>query len=676
MVLSKESSQKKDKKRFSELSKRILKHRELYHGLDNSEISDEKYDQFVKEYLELQEKWPDLQKESSLAVGHKPLSQFTKVKHAQPMLSLQNSFSEEDIIRFDTQIEKRLSKSISYFCEPKLDGLAIEIIYKDGVYVRALTRGDGVTGEDVTKNVAEIESLPKKLKTRNPPSLLEIRGEIVILKKDFEKLNTNQKKNKNKIFSNARQAAAGSIRQLDAKIIKERFLKVFAYSHGAIDGLQITSQDEFIKTLEGFGIPTINIFKKHKGLLKICKNHQEVMDHFKKIKLLRDELEYEIDGTVIKVNDFKDRRVLGDIARSPRWATAIKLVPEQAETQIKNIIIQVGRTGALTPVAIMTPVNIGGTLVSQATLHNQNEINRKDVRIGDTVIIQRAGDVIPEIVEVNQSKRKSNAKKFKLPKKCPVCQTPAKQEENEMVSRCPNSSCKARIKKNFIHFVSRRAMNIEKLGASITEDLLDKELIKNFSDIYKLKKENLLQLNRQGDKSTENILKSIEASRYCSLSTFIYSLGIRFVGEQTAKDLAHHFKDINTFLKTTEKELLEVKGFGPKVVESILQSTHNKNFKYEVKRLNSELKIQASSQKKHRGLDGIQFVITGTLSVPRSQARQFIEDHGGKVVATVTKETNFLITEEPEATSSKAKQAQKNKVPIISWENTVKRANA
>lgn len=656
-------------KRHEELKKIISQHDYNYYVLDRPTISDYDYDMLFEELLNIEkvEKNLDLTDSPSQRVGGKPLSAFEKATHRLPMLSLANSYSPEDIFDFDERVKKFLNSSdgIEYLCEPKFDGLSMELVYEDGVFTKALTRGDGTVGEDVTQNIRTIKSIPLKLDMKNPPELLEVRGEVLIFKEDFAKLNEAQQENGQATFANPRNAAAGTVRQLDSKISASRPLRFFAYALGATDGVSFQSQDEVEDFFAKNGIPTVQLMKPE--LVQICKGPEAVVEYYHKIEKLRPNLPFDIDGVVIKVNSLSLQEDLGLVARSPRWATAAKFKPEQAFTIIEDIIVQVGRTGALTPVAIMTPVKVGGVTVTNATLHNQDEINRKDIRVGDTVIIQRAGDVIPEVVSVVTEKRPSHSKPFHMPTSCPACDSEVVKIEGEVVTRCVNPLCIAVVKESLKHFVARRAMNIDKVGDRLIETLVDHKLLCGFSDFYKLSKDQILSLDRQGEKSTENILKSIDNSKSPTLARFIFALGIRFVGEQTGKHLADHFITIDNFLQAKEEDLLQVPEIGPKVAKSILSWTSNKKLVHEIhemERLGVKIKNPVRSQE--GSLSGKSFLITGTLPVRRDDAKELIEKNGGKILSSVSSKLNFLVVgEDP---GSKVEKAQNLGVKIISWE--------
>jgi DNA ligase (NAD+) len=682
---------------YEKLKNQILEHDHLYHVLDQPVITDQEYDRLFKELLEFEEKFPEVRgvDSPSQRVGNQPLDAFEKVSHRTPMLSLSNSYSIDDILAFDERVKKVLDKNddVEYFCEPKFDGLAMELIYQEGILNCALTRGDGTTGENVTQNIRTIKSVPLRLKSENPPKLLEVRGEILMWKENFKKLNESQQEAGQVPFANPRNAAAGTVRQLDPKITATRPLRFYAYASGVIEDKKIEAiptHSELENYLHLVGFPTIglskdktfNEFEKRIGKLpakakknpdslglgRICKSAEEAKEYYRLIDEIRHELPFDIDGIVIKVNRFALQKQLGFVARSPRWATAAKFKPEQATTQVEDIQIQVGRTGALTPVAIMTPVKVGGVTVSNATLHNQEEIERKDIRISDWVVIQRAGDVIPEVVSVILDKRSKNSKPFQMPKKCPVCNQEVVQEEGEVIPRCVNLFCPAILKGSLQHFASRRAMNIDGLGDRILDQMVEMKLVQSFSDLYKLTIDDVLSLERQGQKSAQNIIDSIDSSRKPTFARFIYALGIRFVGEQTAKTLAKHYKDISSLLETTEEELTALDDIGPTVAEAVLQTFKQKRFAKEVEKIiengvdiQYETKKQASILLKDKT-----FVITGTHPIERSKIEEMIEENGGKISSSVSKKTSYVLAgDDP---GSKIEKARTLGVAIIDWD--------
>lgn len=655
--------------KYEKLKAEVRRHDHLYYVLDRPELSDFDYDQLWKELLDYEKAHPELDRSDSptLRVGGPALEIFSKVNHRIPMLSLSNSYSVEDIEDFDGRVKKVLGQTedVEYFVEPKLDGLALEVIYEKGLLVRALTRGDGVTGEDVTHNVRTIRSIPLRLDLEKPPELLEVRGEALMAKDDFLRLNENQQEQGLMTFANPRNAAAGTIRQLDPKIAASRPLKFFAYGLGAIEGVEFKTQEDLESYFKKVGLPVIEPFKKSPLRIKAV-GPAQVIEHYQAIEGLRRNLPFEIDGIVVKVNSFRLQNDLGLVARSPRWATAAKYKPEQAETLIEEIFVQVGRTGVLTPVARMTPVKVGGVTVTNATLHNLEELQRKDVRPGDTVVVHRAGDVIPEIVSVLLDKRPKSSKAFQMPKNCPECKSAVEKLEGEVAHRCTNPVCPAVTRESLKHFVSRRAMNIEKLGEKLIDALFEAQLVQKFSDLYKLKKSDLLSLERQGEKSAENIIESIQKSKHPILPRFIFALGLRFVGEQTAKLLADHFGTIDRFLEATQEELLLVPEIGPKVAESILRSTRNSEFQKEVRRLIANgVDIKAPTRNLGGPLSGFSFLITGTLPVKRDQATQEIEQSGGKMLGSVSSKLSYLVVgDDP---GSKVEKARDLGVKTIDW---------
>lgn len=680
---------------MEELRKLIEEHDYKYYVLDRPEITDFEYDQLLKRLLDLERTHPEYQSASSPTsrVGGKPLDAFIKADHRLPMLSLANTYDTEEIRQFDERVRRALggAASVSYFCEPKLDGLAIELIYEQGHLVRALTRGDGTTGEDVTQNVRTIKSVPLHLRSSRPaPQLVEVRGEIVIFKEDFKRLNEQTEDAGLQTFANPRNAASGSIRQLDPAIASKRPLRMFCYAPGALDGIDVQSQEEWFHFLGKWRLPHVhfNTLDEIKRLAEsvdpdapeitsylnvgvplaaLCNGPDEIVDYYNLIGRLRHHLPFDIDGVVIKVNRLDQQAELGLISRSPRWATAAKFKPEQSSTRVVDIHVQVGRTGALTPVAIMEPVKVGGVTVTHATLHNKDELQRKDVRIGDTVIVHRAGDVIPEIVSVVFEKRPASSIPFLMPSHCPSCSMPVHQVEGEVTTRCLNPFCPSIINESLKHFVSKRAMNIDKLGDKIIEQLTREGLVKSFSDIYTLSKNDLLALERQGEKSASRLIDSIEASKSTTLSRLIYALGIRFVGEATAKSIANHYGTLDRFLKTSETELLTISDIGPKVASSIMNFLNDPQMRKEVDRLLRQgLEIQAPPKKPAHGpLLGATIVVTGTLPLDRDKVKDLITQSGGKSSSSVSKKTSYvLVGEDP---GSKATKAQELGVPILSW---------
>lgn len=661
------------KTRYEQLKKQIQEHDYNYHVLDRPTISDYDYDKLFAELLKIEAAHPDWQTPDSpsLRAGAAPLKEFRKVDHRKPMLSLSNSYNSEDLVEFDERIKKFLlqENDIEYFCEPKFDGLAVELIYENGIFTTALTRGDGRTGEDVTTNIRTMKSVPLKLASKKPPKLLEVRGEVLMFKKDFIRLNENQEEQGQQVFANPRNAAAGTLRQLDSKIAASRPLKFFAYGLGEVVGVDFTTHKSIEDYLHEQSFPTpVNY-------AEVCSDVKKVVHYYEKIDSQRPTLPFDIDGIVVKVNSLRLQDDLGLVARSPRWATAAKFKPEQAQTTIEQIVVQVGRTGALTPVAIMKPVKVGGVTVTNATLHNQEEIQRKDVREKDTVIIQRAGDVIPEVVSVVHDLRPQGSKAFVMPKKCPACQSEVSKEEDEVVYRCTNPLCPAVVKESLKHFVSRRAMNMEKVGDRLVEIFVEQGLVSQFSDFYRLKKEQILALDRQGEKSADNIIKSIEDSKDTTLARLIYSLGIRFVGEQTAKHLADHFQTIDALKDASLEQLLEVPEIGPKVAHMIEKWFSNKSLAAEIPALKKLGVTWSGPQRTMDGsLTGMSFLVTGTLPVKRDEAHALIEKNGGKLLSSVSSKLSYLVVgDDP---GSKVEKAEKLGVKTISWEELLQLSKA
>jgi len=679
-------------KQVEKLREEIRRRDYQYYVLDQPEISDQEYDRLYKELLELEKAHPECVTPDSPTqrVAGAPLEAFEKVQHRIPMLSLSNSYSIEEVRAFDERVRKFLQTDdmVRYFCEPKFDGLAIELCYEHGRMTCALTRGDGTTGENVISNIRTVRTIPQRLPTN--AKLLEVRGEVLMFKNDFKTLNEAQQEAGVVPFANPRNAAAGSIRQLDPRITAGRPLRMFAYAPGVIEGMTFKSQAEFETKIAELGLPTVGVADpdesidefiertirqlKEKGrrppLARLCRGADEAVAYYGLIEKIRHVLPFDIDGIVVKVDSFRLQEELGFVARSPRWAVAAKFQPEQAETIVREIAVQVGRTGALTPVAIMEPVRVGGVTVTNATLHNQDEIDRKDVRVGDTVVIQRAGDVIPEVVRVVLEKRPKDSKPFHIPKNCPICHQPAEKAEDEVVSRCVNPLCPAILRESLKHFAARRAMNIERLGDRMIETLVDTGLVRSFSDLYRLKQEQIMELERQGEKSASNLIESIDNSRKTTLPRLIFALGIRFVGEATAKDLARAFGDIDHLKEATLEQLLDVEGIGPKVAESVVKGFSSKTLRHEISEL-EKLGVHYEPVKKTAAATGSQslaekkFVITGTLPLGRDEVKDLIEAHGGQVMGSVSKKTDYLLA--GEEAGSKLQKAEELGVPILDW---------
>jgi len=657
---------KKIAQRISELREQLNHHSYQYYVLDDPEIPDAEYDRLYRELQSLEQEYPDLITTDSPTqrVGDKPLDGFAEVKYEVPMLSLDNVFNEEELEEFNTRIQQKLDtdEDIVYAAEPKLDGLAVSLLYEKGLLVRAGTRGDGTTGEDITQNVRTIHSIPLRLMGEHIPSLLEVRGEVFMPKAGFEKLNQLAREKGEKVFVNPRNAAAGSLRQLDPRITAQRPLSMYCYAVGQIESeLQLQTHSEMLDQLQLWGLPLCRERQLVTGV-------QACLDYYRQMSEKRASLPYEIDGIVYKVNSLKLQRELGFVARAPRWAIAHKFPAEEEITRVNAIEFQVGRTGAITPVARLEPVFVGGVTVSNATLHNMDEVRRKDVRVGDQVIIRRAGDVIPEIVKVVPGSRKHGARPVRLPEQCPVCGSDIEQEEGEAVARCSGGLfCSAQRKESIKHFASRKAMDIEGLGDKLVEQLVDEGLIEHVSDLYSLDVEALSQLERMGKKSAQNLLQALEKSRHTSLARFIYALGIREVGEATAQTLAQHFTTLEALRAADEESLQQVEDVGPVVASHIVRFFHQPhNLEVIDKLLAAGIewdKIEAAKVEQQT-LQGKTFVLTGTLTeMTRDQAKKALQARGAKVTGSVSKKTDYVVA--GDKPGSKAAKAEQLGVPIL-----------
>ncbi|MFB3884410.1 MAG: NAD-dependent DNA ligase LigA [Thermodesulfobacteriota bacterium] len=644
------------KKRVENLREEIEYHNYRYYILDQPEISDAQYDRLMRELEEIEAEYPELRTPNSPTqrVGASPLEEFEIVRHSIPMLSLANAFDESEARDFDKRVKKFLgsSEDLTYVAEPKLDGLAVELVYERGQFTVGSTRGDGVNGEDITQNLRTIKTIPLQLIRREipVPGRLEVRGEVIMQLNKFRALNRRREERGEPPFANPRNAAAGSVRQLDPKITAERPLEIYCYGLGEVRGRTFKTHGEILQTLARWGLRTNPHIRK-------CRSINEVLEYYHEMNEKRENLPYEIDGIVIKVDRLDLQTKLGEIARSPRWALAFKFQPKQETTRILDIKAQVGRTGALTPVALMEPVRIGGVEVSRATLHNQDEIDRLDVRVGDTVLIQRAGDVIPEVVQVITSKRTGSEKKFRMPSKCPVCGADVIKEE--AIHRCIGLDCPAQLKGRIRHFASKRAMDIEGLGVKLIDQLVDKGLVKDVADIYYLKKGDLVALERMADKSAQNIIDAVEASKEKPLSKFLYALGIRHVGETTAEDLARHFSRLDEFFNLTEEDLMEVEGIGPEVAASAYQFFRDKKNRDSIERLKKAgVKVIEPKTEEKAKLAGKVFVFTGALKTfGRDEARNLVESLGGMSASSVSKKVDFVVVgEDPGSKFDKAKE--------------------
>jgi len=660
------------KNKIQELIEKISTFDYQYYVLDNPSISDFEYDKIFRLLIDLENKNPELIRPDSPSqrVGGKALDAFESVIHRQAMLSLNNAFEEDELMAFDKRIKDDIGISeVEYAVEPKFDGLAITLTYENGIFVQGATRGDGYTGENVTHNLKTIRSIPTKLNHTNPPKILEVRGEVLMLKKDFELLNQKQESLGEKKFANPRNAAAGSLRQLDPRITATRPLTFFSYGLGVCEpNLNLKTHTETIQLLKQFNLPISDLSSSVKGVMGL-------QSFYAKVLKLRDTLAYDIDGVVYKVNSFNYQSELGFVSRAPRWAIAHKFPAEEALTEILDINVQVGRTGAITPVARLKPVFVGGVTVTNATLHNEDEMIRKDVHIGDTVSVRRAGDVIPEIVRVLVDKRPKTIKKFKMPTECPECGSPLIRIDDEAIIRCSGGLiCPAQQKQSIIHFASRKAMDIEGLGDKSVEQLVNVGLIQGLPDIYKLELEQLVSLDRMAEKSSQNLLDAIEKSKLTSLPRFIYALGIRNVGESTAKDLAGFYGDLYEIMNQTEESLQLVPDIGPTVAKSISDFFRQTKSREVIESLIS-LGVHWPKYDIKKSASGIfatkTFVLTGTLpSMSREEAKSIIEMNGGKVVGSVSKKTDYVVAGSD--AGSKLATAQELGVKIISQQELLK----
>ncbi|WP_096187020.1 NAD-dependent DNA ligase LigA [Evansella halocellulosilytica] len=650
------------KKEIDRLTDQLNDYAHHYYVLDKPKVSDAEYDQLLSELVTLEEKHPNLKRDDSPSerVGGEPLDHFKKVQHAIPMLSLSNAFNEQDLRDFHRRAEQGLGHAPTYSCELKIDGLAVTLKYENGRFIQGATRGDGTIGEDITSNLKTIASIPLRLKE---DVTIEVRGEAFMPKRSFERLNEAKEKNGEQLFANPRNAAAGSLRQLDPKIAAKRNLDIFIYSIGQIEGKEIESHHEALDYVASLGFKT-NDQHQH------CETIDEVVEYCEGWLDKRADLPYEIDGIVIKVDSLRDQEQLGFTAKSPRWATAFKFPAEEVVTSLLDIELSVGRTGVVTPTAILEPVSVAGTTVKRASLHNEDLIREKDLKLGDKVTIKKAGDIIPEVVNVLTEQRKGDERDFSMPTQCPECGSELVRIEGEVALRCVNPKCPAQIREGLIHFVSRNAMNIDGLGERVITQLFVHELVEDVADLYKLKRDELLQLERMGEKSVDNLLNAIEASKENSLEKLLFGLGIRFVGAKAAKTLAQHFETIDE-LKVANREQLEaIDEIGEKMADAIVTYFE----KPQVAELIGELKglgvnttykgpKPGAPEENDSYFSGKTVVLTGTMEeMSRGEAKAEIEALGGKVTGSVSAKTDLLIA--GEKAGSKLKKAEELEIEI------------
>jgi DNA ligase (NAD+) len=652
--------------RAQSLRAQIEEHNYRYYVLDAPTIPDAEYDRLFRELQALEERFPELRSADSPTqrVGAPPLAAFAQVVHRVPMLSLNNAFDEGDVLAFDRRVREGLASedAIAYAAEPKFDGLAVSLAYEGGVFVQGATRGDGFTGEDVSANLKTVRAIPLRLATSNPPRWLEVRGEVLMLKQDFQRLNAEQRARGEKEFANPRNAAAGSLRQLDARVTASRRLSFFAYGVGTVEGVALPASHQGVMDwLEALRFPV----SKERALVL---GAEGLLGYYRAMAAKRATLPFEIDGVVYKVNDLAAQERLGFVARAPRWAIAHKFPAEEAMTVLLGIDVQVGRTGALTPVARLAPVSVGGVTVASATLHNEDEIRRKDVHIGDTVVVRRAGDVIPEIVGVVAEKRPPHARPFVMPATCPVCDSHVARSADEVVARCTGGLyCPAQLKQSLLHFASRRAMDIEGLGDKLVEQLVERHLVRTPADLYRLDFATLAGLERMAEKSARNLLEALERSKHTTLPRFIFALGIRNVGEATAKDLARHFGRFDALMAATPEALQEVPEVGPVVAQCIAQffaEAHNREVIADLRRLGVHWDEHAPAGAPRGAVAGKTFVLTGTLpGLRREDAKAMIEAAGGKVAGSVSRNSDYVVAgEDP---GGKLARARELGIPVL-----------
>ena len=673
MIKEDSMDRKLAQKRIEELKKEIERHNYLYYVLDQPEITDEEYDRLLKELKKLEESFPEFASPDSPTqrVGGRPREEFSKVVHEVPMLSLENAFSKDELRQFFMRAENLLGMEIpSYCCEPKIDGLAVSLVYENGVFVGGSTRGDGIIGEDVSENLKTIRSVPLRLRV-NVDGTLEVRGEVFMSKKSFEELNENREEEGLPLFANPRNAAAGSLRQLDPRVTSRRKLGFFAYQVVNPMKLKLKSQWDALQWLKEAGFLI-------QGEEVRAQSFEDVWEYIESLQERRHDLPYVIDGAVVKIDDFSLWEKVGKTAKAPKWAVAYKFPAEEKLTKVKDIIVSVGRTGALTPVAILEPVIIGGTVVQRASLHNADEIKRKDVRVGDFVWVRKAGEIIPEVVRVEKSKRPEGALPFKMPDACPVCKSPTVKLPGEVVIRCPNRSCPAQILEGLKHFVSRAGMDIKGLGDKIIRQLVEKKLVFDFADLYNLDLDTLSNLTLVGEKNERKvgrkaaatILRAIENSKNRTLKNLISALGIRYVGEKVAEELAAHFGSLDAIMSAQEETLLLVPGVGDRIASSIyafFRDENNLRLVEKLKNAGLKLKTEEKEKKTSGALEGMTFVFTGELKrAKRHEAEEMVKSLGGKATSSVSSRTTFVVV--GENPGSKLQKAQNLGVKLLTEE--------
>ena len=654
-------------RQIEQLRQQLHEHNYRYYVLDDPQITDAEYDQLMRRLQELEGAFPDLVSSDSPTqrVGAVPVAAFGTVLHSLSMLSLDNAFSPAEVRDFDARVKRQLGQlePIEYVAEPKIDGLAVELVYEEGRLVRGSTRGDGVRGEDISQNLRTIKSIPLRLlpsQHASTPRLLEVRGEVYMTKRNFQRLNARREEEGEPTFANPRNAAAGSLRQLDSRITAGRPLEIFCYGVGHVDGMTFQSHWDVLQSLSRWGF-------KINPHCERCQGIEAALSYYAQLRDQREELPYEIDGVVLKVNLRALQEALGTRSRSPRWALAYKFEPKQAVTRVRDIAVQVGRTGALTPVALLEPVQVAGVEVSRASLHNPDEVARKDVRSGDWVMVQRAGDVIPEIVEVLRERRTGEEKPFEMPTRCPICGSAVVRLEDEVVPRCVGLSCAAKLKESIVHFASKPGMDIDGLGDKTVDQLVERGLVKDIGDLYSLTKEDLLKLARLADKSAGNLIAAIERSQQTTLPRFLYALGIRHVGEHVAAVLAREYPGWQALQQASYEELQGIHEIGPRIAQSIVAFFQDAGNQQVLKKLHhGGVRATAVAQPVvDHAWRGKTLVFTGELQAyTRAEAKRLVEARGGRVTSSVSRSTSYVVAGED--TGSKLDQARKLGVPVLS----------
>jgi DNA ligase (NAD+) len=653
------------RKRLEELRQQVAYHNYRYHVLDSPEISDAEYDRLFRELQDIEGRHPEWVTPDSPTqrVGAEPAEGFRPVEHAVPMLSLDNALTEEELRAFDERVRRflRTEEPVPYTAEPKYDGVAVELVYEQGVLTVGSTRGDGRTGEDVTHNLRTVRSIPLRLRGARLPELLDVRGEVFMPVAAFEKLNRERLDQGLEPFANPRNATAGTLRQLDPRVAAERPLDFFVYAAGrGPEEAGVESHVELLERLEELGLKVNPRYLRTVGI-------DGVIEFHRRLEADRDTLSYEADGTVVKVDPFELRERLGTLQRAPRWAIAYKFAPRQETTRVREIRVYVGRTGTLTPVVVLEPVRVGGVTVTNASVHNQDEVDKLDVRVGDTVLIQRAGDVIPQVLKVMKEHRPSGAKPYEIPPRCPICGSKTVRLEEEVAIRCPNLACPAQIKERLRHFAARTALDIDGLGEKLVDQLVERDLVHRPSDLFRLELRALVDLERMAEKSAQNLLEGIARARKVSLDRFLYGLGIRHVGRRVASVLARHFGSLERLTEASREELEAVPEVGPTIAESVHTWLRDEENREEIARLSAEIELGVPpSDKGARPLEGLTFVLTGTLSEPRPRVQARIEEAGGKVSTSISGKTDYLVA--GEAPGSKVRRAEELSVKVIDEE--------